>query len=302
MPRRDADIDRLFQVPPEEFTRARNALASEAGSEGPAIRRLQKPPLAAWAVNQLFWTKRARYEALVESAAAVRAVHKAVLTGGHGDIRSASRAHDEALDAAMKDTLAIAAAGHKVTEATRQAISKTLRALPSDEPPGRLTRALQPGGFEMLAGITPAGRAGTPRPQPPQPRTKEPPGRAQPPRSKEEGARARELARAKETAANAARELRELEQQVRRQEFEQARAMREADKARARLNGAREELAAAEQSMTQADKAHAAADKARQAAERRSEEGAAALAAARDRAEAAQAALDALKSPSSRGR
>ena len=47
--------------------------------------------------------------------------------------------------------------GHPATDATRQAILTTLRALPSDEPAGRLTRALQPGGFEMLAGLSIGG-------------------------------------------------------------------------------------------------------------------------------------------------
>ena len=37
-------IDRLYQLPLDEFTAARNALAKEAGAAGAQIRTLQKPP------------------------------------------------------------------------------------------------------------------------------------------------------------------------------------------------------------------------------------------------------------------
>ena len=80
-------------------------------------------------------------------------MNKAVLAGRGGDVRAAGAAHDAAVRDALKATLAqLATAGHPVTDATRQAIVNTLRALPAEETPGRLTRALQPGGFEMLAG------------------------------------------------------------------------------------------------------------------------------------------------------
>ncbi len=289
MPSRDADIDRLFQLPAQEFTKARNTLAAQAGSGGAAIRRLQKPPLAAWAVNQLFWKKRAVYESVVERAEALRREHKAVLTGRRGDIRGASRAHEDAIEAALKETLAIAAAeGYPITDATKQAIAKTLRALPSDEAPGRLTHALQPGGFEMLAGIAPAGR-----------RLKPAPKESREVSKPEKGSGGRELARARNEAADAARALREAEQQARRDEFEKARAAREAKKARAQLEAARQALTAAERAVEAAERTHAAAEKARQKAEGRVRESAAAAEAARGRAGAAR---DPLKSPSSRGR
>ena len=282
----DPDIDRLFRLPLDEFTQARNTLAAQAGPEGAAIRRLQKPPLAAWAVNQLFWKNRRVYESLIESAEALGRAHRAALTGRRADLRAASRAHDEAIDSALKETIAIATAeGHKVTDATRHAIAMTLRVLPSDDSPGRLTRTLQPGGFEMLGGITPAGRRATPA------ATKRPGEPDAPAR----GPAARELARVKDQAAGAARVLREAEQRARRDEFENARAAREAEKAQARIEEAQEALSAAE-------RAQAAAERAREKAEARAKESAAALAASRDRADAARAALDALTSPSSRGR
>jgi hypothetical protein len=289
MSSRDADIDRLFQLSPNEFTKARNALAAQAGSAGAEIRRLEKPPLAAWAVNQLFWKRRSVYDALIESAEALRRANKAVLTGHKADIRAAGRAHEEALDAALKETVAVSEAdGQAITDATRQAISKTLRALPSEDTPGRLTRTLQPGGFEMLAGISPAAR-------PPKAAPKELRDREQGETTAVGRVRARQLARGKDQAAAAVRALREAEQRARRDEFEKARAAREAEKASAQMEQAREALAEAERAVQAAERGVQAAQRAREKAEDRAKESAAAVTAARDRAEAAQAALDALK-------
>ena len=68
MPERtfDAEIDRLYQLPLDEFTAARNALAKKAGADGASIRSLTKPPVAAWAVNQVYWRDRSTYDALIE--------------------------------------------------------------------------------------------------------------------------------------------------------------------------------------------------------------------------------------------
>ena len=154
----DTEIDRLYQLPPDEFTAARNALAKDAGAEGAEVRRLAKPPIAAWAVNQIYWKRQDVYEALIARSNELRKLHKAILSGRRADIREAAKLHDEAIDAALKAALAILGEeGQAVTDATRQAILTTLRALPADDPPGRLTRTLQPGGFEMLAGLSIAG-------------------------------------------------------------------------------------------------------------------------------------------------
>ena len=63
-PRRlETDIDQLYQLPLEEFTSARNTLARTAGADAAEVRKLAKPPLAAWAVNQLYWKRREVYDA-----------------------------------------------------------------------------------------------------------------------------------------------------------------------------------------------------------------------------------------------
>lgn len=286
----ETGIDRLFQLPIEEFTAARNALAKQAGSGAVAIRQLSKPPLAAWAVNQLYWQQRDTYDALISASEALRRTHKAVLGGRSGDLRAAGREHDQALDRALKATMAIVTgAGHPATDTTRQAVISTLRALPADEPPGRLTRTLQPGGFEMLAGFS-LGGAVAPKPvaRVPERHDKEPKGK---PSKAEQARHAKELARAKQGASAAAQALQRAEHDAKREEFERARTAREADKATAAVERARAALDEAQQELEEAERAAKAALANQQRAERRASAADASLETARQNAEAARSAL-----------
>ena len=54
----DEEIARLYQLPLADFTAARNALVKQAGARAPEVRGLHKPPVPAWAVNQLLWHHR----------------------------------------------------------------------------------------------------------------------------------------------------------------------------------------------------------------------------------------------------
>lgn len=296
--RLDDEIDRLYQLPLDEFTAARNLLAKEGGAE---VRGLAKPPLPAWAVNQLYWKDRATYDALIRASEEMRRTHKSVLAGKGGDLRAAGKAHDEALDAALKATLSrLEQSGHPVTDATRQGIATTLRALPSDEPSGRLTRTLQPGGFEMLAGfsIAGAGRAITA----PAPKASTSAGRAaatktkdQPKTEKEtpaqKAARAKALAKARDAVAAATRELRQAEHAAQREEFEAARAVRDAEKAERQAAEARAAFEEARAALEEAEAAIPAATRAREAASRRAAQANEKVDAARARLDAAQAKL-----------
>lgn len=285
----DAEIDALYQLPLDEFTPARNALAKNAGKDAAAVKQLTKPPLAAWAVNQLYWERRDDYDALIEAAEEMRRTHKAVIEGKKGDLRAASREHERAVDAALKSTIAaLKDRGQPVTDVTRQGILNTLRALPSAEEPGRLGRVLSPGGFEMLAGVNPAAvKAGRKTAK-----DVTPAKAAKPAKGDVKGLdkAAREAARLKAERDAAERELREAEQHARRTEFETARAIRDAAKAdkhlesaRAALERAREALESAERDVTVAEREAAAAGRARETAERKARDAESAVAAARAR-------------------
>jgi len=279
--RLETEIDRLYQLPLDEFTAARNALARTAGDEATGVRQLTKPSIPAWAVNQLYWKRRDTYSALIESSEAVRKAHKAILGGRRADVREPSRAHEEAVDAALKGAVEIlAAAGHPATDATRQGVLTTLRALPTNETPGRLTGALQPGGFEMLQGLSIAGSKGIIRAK------VEPPsidaarrdgGKAG--RQKAEVSRPDPKLEAQRTEA--ARALREAEQASRREEFETMRATRDVEKTTKQLERAREALKTAQQVLAEAEAAAVAAEQHRSESGRRAKESERLLEAAR---------------------
>lgn len=264
------DVDQLFQLPLNEFTAARNALAKRAGGKRDEIRALTKPPLAAWAVNQLYWQHREIYTDLVRAATDMRNAHKAVIEGKRGDLRSAGREHELALETASKATIAILeASGNAVTEGTRQSVINTLRALPATEPPGRLTQTLSPGGFEMLAGIvaSPAQKAGS--------------AKASGARDRSTGGisqrkAGRDLAaeRQREAKAAAERAFRDADQKARHAEFEAARARRNAVKADERLDQARQASEEARIALETAEKdAKRAAEAAREADRRAADAG-----------------------------
>jgi len=285
-----ADIDRLYQLPLDEFTAARNALAKDAGPQAAAVRALVKPPLAAWAVNQLHWRERRVWDALIEASENLRRANKAVLSGRSGDVRAAGTVHDEAVQDALKATLDILAGdGHAVTDATKHTIHNTLRALPGDEPPGRLTHVLQPGGFEMLAGLSIAAPArkdtkegkGTKD-------TKEP---KEPKEAAQSKADAKALTQAREAAASADRALKDAEQAVRRHEFEIARATRDEERAAKAVEQARTALDEAKADLARTERAAVEATERREAAEEAAKTAAAAVTSAKRQADTAAAAL-----------
>ena len=293
----DSDLDRLYQLPPSAFIAERNALAKRAGARAEEIRGLPKPTLPVWIVNQLHWRHPDVYRALIESAENLRATHKAVLGGRRGDLRTASRTHEEAVEAALKAALGIATEdGNSPSDAVRQAIGTTLRALPAADPPGRLRQALAPGGFDMLAGLpsggrvvpTPAARAGQKAiPSKPAART------ATPGKKVDRAA----VTRARKNVADATKTLATAEQASRREEFEAARTTRDADKANRRVTRAREALDEAETELQDAEREAADAAKKRDAAQARAESADQALEAARARVEAAERELRLAEEP-----
>ena len=288
----DSQIDRLYQLPLEEFTAARNALAKQAGPEAARVRALTKPPITAWVVNQLYWHHGDVWNDLIAAAENARKAHRAVLAGRSGDVRAAGKVHEDAVERALKTTLALlAAADHPATDATKHIVATTLRALPADEPPGRLSRALQPAGFEMLSGFPIApGPVRAARPAPERPSSKT--AAAAPPAKKID---AKVLTKARHEAASTARALRDAETAVRREEFEKVRTEREEKRTAEAIEKAREAVAEAEKDLAEAETAAKKAAELRKAAAKRAADAQKALEEARDRADAAAADLAAIE-------
>lgn len=107
MPDVDARIDELFDLPPEEFVSARDALTKALRGEGlredaAAVKALKRPTPAAWALDQLARRHPDDLELLLARGRAAAAAQADALGGGPGggdELRSALRAHRDALAA-----------------------------------------------------------------------------------------------------------------------------------------------------------------------------------------------------------
>ena len=150
--------DALYQLPLDEFTAARNALAKESGD--PAIKKLDKPTLPAWAVNQLYWRERKLWDEVIKTSTQVRTAYKKMLEGKDADVRAAETFHAEAMRRA-KDAIRrmLEEAGNTASDAVMTPVTETLDALPTTDEPGRLTRPLRRTGFEALQGVTITAKA-----------------------------------------------------------------------------------------------------------------------------------------------
>ena len=156
----DAEVgDELFGLPPEEFVAARDELARRLRREGEAeaakrVKALRRPPLSAWAVNQLARGPQGLGE-LLAAGERLRAAHQAALAGeGAAELRAAAKAEREAVAALVLAALELLReAGHPTTDATRDRVAATLHAAAASPEAaelvggGRLTADLDPSGF-----------------------------------------------------------------------------------------------------------------------------------------------------------
>ena len=166
----DEQIDDLYRQPLGEFTAARNALVkSQRGADASRIRKLAKPTVVAWAVNQVYWHARKIYDQLITSGERLRKAQIAALEGKSADVRAATDAHRRAVADAVKEAERLAgAAGSKPAPDALMRTFATMSLAPQPaEAPGRLTKELQPAGFEALTGVAPVARV------PPQPTAKD---------------------------------------------------------------------------------------------------------------------------------
>jgi hypothetical protein len=164
----DAQIDDLYKAPLQEFVQLRAALAKTlSGEDARRVKALAKPTLVPWAVNQLYWRARAVYDRLTASGARLRAVQIAGLEGRPADVHRAAESHRQALTEAVNQATSLAS--RTGARPDPDALAQTLEALSLSSSnvgaPGRLTKPLQPAGFEALAGV--AVRTSPPAPPPP---------------------------------------------------------------------------------------------------------------------------------------
>lgn len=163
----EREVDGLFELPPEEFTAARNALARRLKDEGNAsaadeVKQLAKPSVAVWTINQLARNHKSAVKLLLESAGRLRkAQENALRSGGSGDaLRRAQADERKALRELTEHAQRILEhAGRSAASTVLDKVSSTLRAAAVDDSgrqalkAGRLTGEVKPSGFDVFAGL-----------------------------------------------------------------------------------------------------------------------------------------------------
>jgi hypothetical protein len=126
------------------------------------VKELTKPSAVAWAVNQLYWRDRERFESLAQAMAELASAQREALGGGGAAaLKDATRRKIERLQtasrAAERRLVACGAAGGP---AVVQRLNATLEAMATPRPPGttaplpgRLVTELQPAGFDVALGL-----------------------------------------------------------------------------------------------------------------------------------------------------
>jgi hypothetical protein len=159
-------VDRLYGLPVAEFTSERNKLAARLRKEGDKqaaeeVKSLRKPPLAAWAVNQLARKERMKIRALTEAAEQVRKAQTKLLEGGSAQLLQDADQRFSKVNADLRDAAGalLAQAGHPASEALLDRVRQTLRAAVLNDADlerlkrGRLVEELDPAGFGGLVGV-----------------------------------------------------------------------------------------------------------------------------------------------------
>ena len=156
----ESELATLYAIPLEQFTAARNDLAASLEAEdnkeaAVRVKRLKKPSVSAWAVNQLARTREIDLARMLKAGEALEKAQQAVLSGKPADFEKARKEEGAAvrvLREAAKEVLP------SVSAAILDRIAQTLRAASTAEgrarlKEGRLTEDLEPAGFEAFAGF-----------------------------------------------------------------------------------------------------------------------------------------------------
>jgi DNA-binding XRE family transcriptional regulator len=177
----DAEIDRLYGLPLDEFVAQRDALAKSLRVDdreaAAAVKALRKPTAGAWALNQAVRRRQQETKALLTAGERLRAAHTTLLSGGGRDELRAAMGDQRTLAASLADCAeAIASETGKSGPALKERVRSTLHAAALDPEVreqlarGRLVREREAvglgGAFGESGPIQAAARpAGRPKPE-----------------------------------------------------------------------------------------------------------------------------------------
>ena len=258
--------DRLYDLPLEDFTRERDALARELRRDGDreaaaAVKELGKPSQAAWIVNRLARDEPELVGELIAAGDRLRKAQEDALGGAGGaGLREAAAAERAAVDAIVGAAGGLRPGGRKPTRATTDRLRETLHAAAGDEQVRERVRAGRLAEEAQGAGAWPMAAAGAEAPSTGKPAGKAKAGKAPKPakpakaddaaarEGREAKAREREEARAREREAAEERKVaehRKLEQALRTARKKATGAGKRLDYARKEADLARDRLEAA---------------------------------------------------------
>lgn len=150
--------DDLYGLPLEDFTAARNALArtlKDAGEtdEAARVEKLKKPPVSAWAVNQLARDDPDGIERLLDLVDRLKEARSA------SDIHTLGAERRELVAKLTRRAGELAeAAGHAASASTLQRVTQTLQAGDEEDQRDLLRRGalpddLEPAGFDAFGSV-----------------------------------------------------------------------------------------------------------------------------------------------------
>jgi hypothetical protein len=135
----DAEIDRLYGLPLDEFVRERDEVAKRLRREGEReaadeIKRLRKPSAGAWALNQAVRRRRRETDALLTAGERLRSAHEDLMSGGDPAALRQAMQEERTLASGLADCAeAIASETGKSGPALRERVRATLHAATVDE-------------------------------------------------------------------------------------------------------------------------------------------------------------------------
>lgn len=167
----EEELDRLYALPLNEFTAARDEIAKRLRGEGERdladqVKGLHKPTVAVWLVNQLAREREVDIKRLLkagealgkaQAAATSEAFAQARADEQHALGRLASAAREAGVGAQAAERAIQTFRAASLTEEGRELLKR-----------GRLTEELEPPGFEALVGMPAPKRPKTQAKAPPQ--------------------------------------------------------------------------------------------------------------------------------------
>jgi hypothetical protein len=266
---REAAIDRLYGLPPGEFTTARDELARRLrregdGDAGAEVKRLRKPSVAAWALNQVRRKNPKESDELIESGRRLREAQEKLLAGGGREALEQAAADERRLvgELARQAEQELGAAGRSVSAAVQEQLRATLHAVASDPEArerlatGRLVRDHEATGLgpPVETGAPPTAAGPRKRAKEASPKAAaglERKARRLDERLERARARRREL---EKESAEAERQVREAQREAARAAANVERAQASAERARGRAGKAAEAVLELEREREQIDR------------------------------------------------